>query len=151
MIDRAREIVGSSEIRPLAVLATYEDFDSPTAPQRYTETLYKADNAGYFLLIGRDLLEVSQGAAFSWLNKRGYNDLVIDLSGSEDSITIQDWYANSAQQLDVIRAGGSSLYANQVDSLVNAMAAFGAPAGGELNLTQTQRDQLNVVIAANWQ
>ena len=49
--------------------------------------------------------------------------LVIDVSGSEDSITIQDWYANSAQQLDVFQAGGSSLYANQVDSLVNAMAA----------------------------
>ncbi|WP_170829082.1 calcium-binding protein, partial [Pseudomonas sp. 21C1] len=85
-----------------------------------------------------------------WLSRNGDN-LVIDVTGSEDSITIQDWYANSAQQLDVIQAGGSSLYANQVDSLVNAMAAFGAPAGGELNLTQTQRDQLNVVIAANWQ
>ncbi|TRO35078.1 HlyJ hemolysin-like protein [Pseudomonas sp. ALS1131] len=85
-----------------------------------------------------------------WLSRVG-NDLVIDLSGSEDSITIQDWYANSAQQLDVIRAGGSSLYANQVDSLVNAMAAFGAPAGGELDLTAVQRDQLNTIIAANWQ
>ena len=85
-----------------------------------------------------------------WLSRNG-DDLVIDVSGSEDSITIQDWYANSVQQLDVVQAGGSSLYANQVDSLVNAMAAFGAPAGGELNLTQTQRDQLNVVIAANWQ
>ncbi|AGI23743.1 HlyJ hemolysin-like protein [Pseudomonas sp. ATCC 13867] len=85
-----------------------------------------------------------------WLSRDG-DDLVIDVTGSEDGITIQDWYANSAQQLDVIQAGSSSLYANQVDSLVNAMAAFGAPAGGELNLTQTQRDQLNVVIAANWQ
>ena len=89
MIDRAREIVGSSEIRPLAVLATYEDFDSPTAPQRYTETLYKADNAGYVLLIGRDLLEVSQGAAFSWLNKRGYNDLVIDLYCHDEGSEIE--------------------------------------------------------------
>jgi Ca2+-binding RTX toxin-like protein len=85
-----------------------------------------------------------------WLSRNG-SDLVIDVSGSEDSITIQDWYTNPAQQLDLIQAGGSSLYANQVDSLVNAMAAFGAPAGGEIELTQTQRDQLNAVIAANWQ
>ncbi|WP_417548638.1 putative Ig domain-containing protein [Marinobacter segnicrescens] len=85
-----------------------------------------------------------------WLSRSG-SDLVIDVSGSEDSITIQDWYANPAQQLDLIQAGGSSLYANQVDGLVNAMAAFGAPAGGEIELTQTQRDQLNAVIAANWQ
>jgi len=76
---------------------------------------------------------------------------VIDVTGTEDSITIQDWYADPAQQLDVIQAGSSSLSANQVDNLVNAMAAFGAPAGGEINLTSVQRDQLNTVIAANWQ
>lgn len=85
-----------------------------------------------------------------WLSRNG-DDLVIDVTGSEDSITIQGWYANSAQQLDVIQAGGSSLYANQVDSLVNAVAAFGAPAGGEIELTSVQRDQLNTVIATNWQ
>lgn len=85
-----------------------------------------------------------------WLSRQG-NNLVIDVTGSEDSITIRDWYANTAQQLDVIQAGGSSLYANQVDSLVNAMAAFGAPAGGEIDLNPLQRDQLNAVIAANWQ
>ncbi|AZM81357.1 hypothetical protein EIP87_04780 [Pseudomonas aeruginosa] len=85
-----------------------------------------------------------------WLSRQGDN-LVIDVRGSEDSVTLQNWYTNPAQQLDSIQAGGSSLYANQVDALVNAMAAFGAPAGGETNLTQTQREQLEAVIAANWQ
>ncbi|MEQ9726991.1 calcium-binding protein [Pseudomonas sp. WHRI 8822A] len=85
-----------------------------------------------------------------WLSRQG-NNLVIDVRGSADSVTVQDWYTNSAQRLDIIQAGSSSLYANQVDNLVNAMAAFGAPAGGEINLTQAQRDQLNVAIAANWQ
>ncbi|SDI42521.1 Ca2+-binding protein, RTX toxin-related [Pseudomonas flavescens] len=85
-----------------------------------------------------------------WFSRQGSN-LVIDVMGAEDSVTVQNWYANSNQQLDIIQAGSSSLYANQVDNLVNAMAAFGAPAGGEINLTQAQRDQLNVAIAANWQ
>lgn len=85
-----------------------------------------------------------------WLSRQGDN-LVIDVRGSEDSVTVQDWYANSAQRLDAVQAGGSTLYANQVDNLVSAMAAFGAPAGGEINLSQVQRDQLNAVIAANWQ
>ena len=85
-----------------------------------------------------------------WLSRQGDN-LVIDARGSSDSITVQDWYANANQKLDAIQAGSSTLYANQVDNLVSAMAAFGAPAGGEVNLTQAQRDQLNVVIAANWQ
>ncbi|WDG52371.1 calcium-binding protein [Pseudomonas chlororaphis] len=79
------------------------------------------------------------------------NNLVIDVTGSEDRITIQDWYNNTAQQIDVIQAGSTALYANAVDNLVNAMAAFGPPAGGEISLTQAQRDQVNVVIAANWQ
>ncbi|UXT85561.1 hypothetical protein [Agrobacterium tumefaciens] len=87
MIEEARKIVGSSEIWPLAVVATYEDFDSPSATQRYTETLYKAEHAGYYLMIMRDLFEVSQDAAFSWLNSRGFYEVVIglycDLEGSE--------------------------------------------------------------------
>ena len=85
-----------------------------------------------------------------WLSRQG-NNLVIDVLGSADAITVQDWYAGAAQKLDAVQAGSSTLYANQLDNLVNAMAAFGAPTGGEMNLSQAQRDQLNVVIAANWQ
>ena len=85
-----------------------------------------------------------------WLSKQG-NNLVIDVTGSDDSITIQDWYLDPAQRVDTFVAGSSALHANAVDNLVNAMAAFGAPSGGELALSQTQRDELNVVIAANWQ
>lgn len=85
-----------------------------------------------------------------WLSRQG-DHLVIDVIGTDDSVTIQDWYADTSQQLDRIQAGSSSLFASQVHSLVDAMAAFGAPAGGEVVLTQTQRDQVNLVIAANWQ
>ncbi|KJZ34004.1 hypothetical protein VC35_27905 [Pseudomonas fluorescens] len=85
-----------------------------------------------------------------WFSREN-NNLVIDARGSEDRITVKDWYINPAQQIDVIQAGSTALYANAVDNLVNAMAAFGAPAGGEINLTQAQHDQLNVVIATNWQ
>jgi Ca2+-binding RTX toxin-like protein len=84
-----------------------------------------------------------------WLSRQG-NDLVIDVVGSEDRVTVQDWYTMPSQQLDSIQAGAWSLQASQVDNLVNAMAAFGAPAGGEIVLTQTQRDHLNGVIAASW-
>ena len=54
MIEEARKIAGSSEVWSLPVVATYEDFDSPSATQRYTETLYKAERAGYYLMIMRD-------------------------------------------------------------------------------------------------
>ncbi|PAU52032.1 calcium-binding protein, partial [Pseudomonas indica] len=48
-------------------------------------------------------------------------------------------------------ADGKTLLESQVQSLVDAMAAFGVPAGGESNLSADQRAQLEVVIAANWQ
>lgn len=87
MIEEARKIVGSSEVWPLEILAVYEDFDRPIAPQRYSETLYKAGSESYFLMIGRKLFEVSQMAAFSWLDRRGFYEVVIalycDLKGSE--------------------------------------------------------------------
>jgi Ca2+-binding RTX toxin-like protein len=85
-----------------------------------------------------------------WLSRQD-DDLLIDVRGSTDAITIQDWYSNAAQPLDSIQAGNSTLLASAVNNLVNAMAAFGAPAGGEIILTQAQRDQVNAVIAANWQ
>ncbi len=92
----------------------------------------------------------SLGRESLWLSRAG-DDLVIDVMNSADSVTVHDWYADSAQQVDIIRAGNSSLYANQVDALVNAMATFGAPVGGEMSLTQTQQDQLSLVVASNWQ
>ncbi|MDP3847970.1 MAG: calcium-binding protein [Pseudomonas sp.] len=84
-----------------------------------------------------------------WLSREG-NSLLIDVTGSLDRITVQDWYVSAEQQLDAIQVGSTALYANKVDTLVNAMAAFGAPAGGEINLAQAQRDQLNAVIVAIW-
>ena len=48
-------------------------------------------------------------------------------------------------------AGNDYLLVAVETTPTNAMAAFGAPAGGEVVLTQTQRDQVNLVIAANWQ
>jgi len=85
-----------------------------------------------------------------WLSRDGDN-LVLDVLGTDDRMTIQDWYASADQTLDAVQAGSSSLYANQVDTLVNAMAAFGVPVSGQLDLTQAQRDQVDVVIAASWQ
>lgn len=99
-----------------------------------------------------DVLSIEGVAPKSlWFSRQG-DDLVIDvLGGSTDSITIQDWYASPDQQLDEIQAGGSVLHADAVDDLVDAMAAFGAPVDGEIELTPAQWDDVNAAIAANWQ
>lgn len=99
----------------------------------------------------KDVLSLQNTSADNlWFIKSG-NDLLIDVIGSDDEITVQDWYKNDNQKLDVIQAGDLKLLANKVDNLVNAMAAFSAPAGGEAQLAEDVRDQLTPVIAANWQ
>ncbi|WP_443192076.1 calcium-binding protein, partial [Pseudomonas indica] len=78
-------------------------------------------------------------------------DLEIQLSGTSDSLLIRDWYKGSAHHVERFdSADGRTLLDSQVQNLVDAMAAFGAPAGGLSSLPDTQRMQLETVIAANW-
>ncbi|MEE3662980.1 calcium-binding protein [Brenneria sp. g21c3] len=85
-----------------------------------------------------------------WLS-RYKDDLMIDAIGSSDRVVVQNWYADAGQRLDSIQTDGASLSAANVDNLINAMAAFGSPRGGEIRLTPEQRPQFEQVLAANWQ
>lgn len=57
-----------------------------------------------------------------WSSRSG-DDLIVDIVGSIDSVQINDWFTNTSDQLDAIYAGDRVLLSNQVDQLVNAMAA----------------------------
>ncbi|MBO9484481.1 calcium-binding protein [Salinisphaera sp. G21_0] len=85
-----------------------------------------------------------------WFTRSG-DHLLIDVIGSDDQITVQDWYSSDAQKLDEIRTGDAVLLAIKVENLVNAMAGFDAPPAGEAQLPQNVRDQVTPVITANWQ
>ena len=86
-----------------------------------------------------------------WFQRNG-NNLDILVEGSSDRVTVSNWYASSGSRIEQMQAAdGRTLLDGQVQSLVDAMASFGVPAGGESNLTADQRAQLDVVIAANWQ
>ncbi len=86
-----------------------------------------------------------------WFRNNG-NNLEISLIGTNDKVSIGGWFTNSNNHVNQITtADGKALMESQVQNLVNAMAAFGVPAGGESNLTQDQRSQLDIVISANWQ
>lgn len=57
-----------------------------------------------------------------WFSRSGDN-LVIDVMGSEDRITLKDWYARQAYRLErILTSDGVALY--DVDGLVQAMAAY---------------------------
>ena len=60
-----------------------------------------------------------------WLDHVG-NDLTVDVLGTAEKVTIQNWYGAPGAQLGSIQAGGYTLSNSQVDSLVQAMTAFEA-------------------------
>ncbi|MBF0147128.1 MAG: hypothetical protein HQL84_14280 [Magnetococcales bacterium] len=86
-----------------------------------------------------------------WLRQSG-NDLLMEIIGTQDKMTIQGWYTATANHVDTIEtASGSFLLESQVQQLVNAMAAYAPPAQGETNLSQEYRTALEPVLAASWQ
>ncbi len=86
-----------------------------------------------------------------WMRKSGSN-LEISLIGSADKTVISNWYSGANYRLDqVATADGRVLMESQVQGLVDAMASFGLPPGGESNITAGQREQLDLIISAAWQ
>ncbi|WAF87783.1 hypothetical protein NRL37_10140 [Metapseudomonas otitidis] len=101
---------------------------------------------------GNDVLRFEQGINSTdlWLQRIG-NNLELSVLGSDDKVTISNWYASASNHVETIKtADGKTLLDSQVQNLVNAMAAFAPPTAGNSNLTPEQRAQLEVVIAANW-
>lgn len=83
--------------------------------------------------------------------RRGGSTLEIGVIGTSDAVSINGWYDGTASQIEVFRTGdGKVLQSNQVQALVDAMAAFAPPAAGQTTLPQDYRDALQGVIAANW-
>ncbi|MBI2198700.1 MAG: hypothetical protein HYU42_08905 [Candidatus Rokubacteria bacterium] len=84
---------------------------------------------------------------------RSVNSLVVALQASTDAVTVQDWYRGRAYQVEVIQAGdGSRLLAAQVDSLIQAMAAFSQSTGLSWSQAAAERpDDVAAVLAAHWQ
>ncbi len=86
-----------------------------------------------------------------WFTRSG-NDLLMRVIGTTDQMTIQGWYTGSAYQVEEVHAGdGYQLMSEQVDQLVQAMAAFAPPSSGELSLSESYRNELEPVLAVNWQ
>jgi len=100
-----------------------------------------------------DVLRFGEGitAQDLWFEQT-LQDLKISVHGSADSVTVKDWYKDSDHRIEQIHlSNGDRLLESQVQSLVDAMASFSAQSGAESAFTPTQREQLDTVIAANWQ
>ena len=99
-----------------------------------------------------DVLEFGNGVEADqlWFS-RSDDDLVVRIIGTDDSVTIEDWYDGTDNRLDFELSDGSELEAENVRALVDAMAAFTPPGAGETEFTPAQHTTLDPIVAANWQ
>ena len=100
---------------------------------------------------GNDTLSFLDGidAADLWFSRSG-NSLVIDVIGSGDTVTVQNWYSHADYQVETIAAGGSALASAQMDQLIQALASYGEPAGVGGQWKNEQKEGVNSVISAYW-
>jgi len=101
---------------------------------------------------GADTLHVLDGVAADqiWFSQNG-SALELQVIGTSDKVSIQDWFTDSIYQIESFQlADGKTLNAAGAQALVSAMAAFTPPAQGQTVLTSTQQSQLGQVIASSW-
>ena len=84
---------------------------------------------------------------------RQANDLRLSVYGTNDQVTIQNWYLGASNQTEVIQAGnGQQLMNTQVNQLIQAMAAFTQQTGLSWEQGVAQRPQdVQQILAASWQ
>jgi Ca2+-binding RTX toxin-like protein len=85
-----------------------------------------------------------------WFSRSGSN-LQITVSGTDDRVTISNWYGNNNYQLDRIEVASSVLLNSQVEQLVSAMASYNVPSGAGIVIPQEVKDELQPVLAETWQ
>ncbi|WP_372880614.1 tandem-95 repeat protein [Psychromonas sp.] len=85
-----------------------------------------------------------------WFTRSG-EDLVIDLSGSVDQVTVDNWFVSDAHQVDEIHVSDAVLLSSNVDALISAMSGFDNPAVGNMDIPQQVKDEIAPVIVAAWQ
>jgi Ca2+-binding RTX toxin-like protein len=101
---------------------------------------------------GADQIQFGSNISYDqlWFEHVG-SDLKILVIGTNDSVTVKNWYGNSEYQIETLQAGDHYMLSqSQVENLVQAMSSFAPPPQGEIVLSQTYRDAVGGALAANW-
>ncbi len=99
-----------------------------------------------------DILSLGSSITYDqlWFAQNG-NNLDVSVIGTNDKITIQNWYLGSANHVENLLSGdGKALQDTQVQNLVQAMAAFAPPSAGQTTLPPAYQTTLAPVLTANW-
>jgi Ca2+-binding RTX toxin-like protein len=89
-----------------------------------------------------------------WFQRKSESDgihLEVSRIGSNnEKITIKNWFDNDCRIEKIKIYGGKSITDNNIDQLVNAMAAFSPPALGQETLPSNYQQTLTPIITAAW-
>jgi Ca2+-binding RTX toxin-like protein len=82
---------------------------------------------------------------------RSANDLDVRILGSNDRLTVRDWFSDSSKQVTAFQtSAGEALIASKVNQLIDAMAAFAPPSSSSSSLPANYQAALQPVLAASW-
>lgn len=81
---------------------------------------------------------------------RSTNDLVVSVIGTNDKVRIGMWFLGAGYRVESIEAGGKTLSAVNVQSLVNAMATMAPPSLGQTTLSASYSQKLGPAMASAW-
>ncbi|MBU9200208.1 hypothetical protein KTD31_02155 [Burkholderia multivorans] len=85
-----------------------------------------------------------------WFQQVG-NDLEVDVIGTNDHVTVKNWYTDAANHVQQFVAGdGKVLADSQVDQLVSAMANLAPPVLGQTTLPDSYRNALAPTLNSTW-
>jgi Ca2+-binding RTX toxin-like protein len=99
-----------------------------------------------------DALKISNAKSSQlWFTRTG-NSLDIAIIGTADKVTVQDWFASSANRIEKITALGDNktLNLNKLNNLVTAMAGFTAAATAGTDLPANTPKVVTQLIATSW-
>jgi Ca2+-binding RTX toxin-like protein len=100
---------------------------------------------------GSDLLKLEDiDPGELWFGRSG-SHLTIGLVGTQDKVTVNNWFGSGGNSIDVIQAGSMALVETELAQLLEAMASIGAPAGVSGQWTEEQRDALAPILSVCWQ
>ncbi len=85
-----------------------------------------------------------------WFSQQN-NDLVITIFGTDNQLTIRDWYADDTKQVDQIKVGNQFLFIDGVEKLVQEMSAYDVPVNENHGLSDEVLKQLQVTINTVWE
>ncbi|HEX5373456.1 MAG TPA: calcium-binding protein [Aquabacterium sp.] len=101
-------------------------------------------------LFSQDVLAFQDASSSQLWFARSGRHLEISILGTQDKVILKDWYAGAFGGVEQITAAdGQRLSALRVESLVQSMATFTPPAGGEI-LPTTVSPKLSHLVDSAW-